>query len=357
MSGDPTASAGPPSLKSLLRELLVPDHVRKDAWSLRHTLYLGEIAFFLVVILFATGALLMLRYTPTPELAHPSVLAVMRRVPFGAMIRGAHVAASYGLLAVMFLHILRVFYTAAFKGGRALGWYAGVGLLILFALQSYTGYLLPWDQTAYWGTIVGTNIAAYAPLLGERIRVLMLGGHDIGAQTLLRFYVAHVALLPAAIVATLCVHFYSLRKAGLTAPARAAGSGARTHSAPEVVFKMTSLFLATLLAVLVAGALFPPSLEVLADPAVTPNPARAPWFVSGLQELVHYSAFWGGVAAPSAGILLMLLLPWIDRSESRLPSDRRGIIALGTIFVSVFLAATAIGNFFRGPAWAWKWPW
>lgn len=357
MTGAEEGAKTTPTLQRFLSDVLVPKGVRRDSWCFRHTLYLGEIAFFLVLILFASGPLLMLRYTPTPDGAYDSIVALTRRVPFGALLRGLHVASSYALLAAMFLHMLRVFYTAAFKGGRLLGWYAGIALLLLFAGQSYTGYLLRWDQTGYWGTVVGTNIASYVPFLGERMRGLMLGGNDIGAPSLLRFYVAHVVLLPGAIAAVLGIHLYSLRKAGITAPASGARPEKGAYSSTEIVFKMTSIFLATLLVMLAAGVVFLPAIEEAPDPTVTPNPARAPWFVSGLQELVHYSAFWGGIVAPAAGVLLLVALPLIDRSPSRQPSDRRGVILVGTLCVAVFLVVTAIGNLFRGPAWAWRWPW
>ncbi len=357
MTGAPEAAKTTPTLTRFLSDVLVPKDVRKDSWCFRHTLYLGEIAFFLVLILFATGPLLMLRYTPTPDGAYGSVVAITRRVPFGALLRGLHVVSSYALLAAMFLHLMRVFYTAAYKGGRLLGWYAGIGLLLLFAGQSYTGYLLRWDQTGFWGTVVGTNIAAYVPVLGVQMKRLLLGGNAIGAPTLLHFYVAHVVLLPGAIAAILGIHLYSLRKAGITAPAAGGRPERGAYSSQEIVFKMTALFLATILVMLAASVVFLPQIEPPPDPATTPNPARAPWFVSGLQELVHYSAFWGGIVAPGFGVLLLVALPFLDRSPSRLLSDRRRVVVAGTICIVTFLIVTAIGNFFRGAAWAWRWPW
>jgi quinol-cytochrome oxidoreductase complex cytochrome b subunit len=340
-----------------LFDFVLPKNLRRDSWRFRHTYYLGEIALFLILILVATGGLLLLRYSPTPEGAHASVDAITHRVPFGALVRGLHRIASYALLVVLFLHVLRVFYTAAYKEGRALGWYSGIGLLLLSAGQCYSGYLLPWDQTGFWGTVVGTNIAAYVPLVGDWARRLLLGGSEIGAPTLQRFFAAHVAFGPAGIFAILTVHFYSLRKAGLTHPAGGGDPRLGTYSSTETLVKMATLFLATTLVVLAASVLLPLPLDPPADPGRPPNPARAPWFVSGLQELVHYSAFYGGIVAPAVGVLLLVVLPYVDRGPGRRAKDRRGVLAAGTIFVLVFLVVTAIGNFFRGEEWAWRWPW
>jgi quinol-cytochrome oxidoreductase complex cytochrome b subunit len=357
LTPDPATRDGSPTLLSYLFDFILPKGLRKDSWRFRHTFFLGEIALFLIVILLVTGPLLMLRYSPTPELAYSSVEALTRRVPFGALLRSVHRIASYGLLAVLFLHLLRVFYTAAYKQGRALGWYSGVFLLLLGAGQCYTGYLLPWDQTGYWGTVVGSTVASYAPLIGDWAQHFLLGGPDLGAPTLLRFYVAHVVLIPGAIVAILTIHFYSLRKAGLSQPAAGANAALGAHSSPETLLKMITLFLGTLLAVLAASILVPLPLDSPADPGLPPNPARAPWFVSALQELVHYSAFYGGIVAPGVAVLLLLALPWLDRGPGRLASERRGVVAGGTLLVVVFLILTAIGNFFRGQEWAWRWPW
>lgn len=348
---------GSPTLLSYLFDFILPKRLRKDSWRFRHTFYLGELALFLILILLVTGPLLMLRYSPTPEGAYASVEALTRRVPFGALLRGVHRTASYGLLIVVFLHVLRVFYTAAYKHGRALGWYSGVGLLLLSAGECYMGYLLPWDQTGYWGTVVGSTIASYVPLMGDWAQRFLLGGDELGAPTLLRFYVAHVVLIPGAIVGILTMHFYSLRKAGLTHPAGGSNPDLGAYSSPEILLKMTTLFFATLLAILVTSVLLPLPLDPPADPGMPPNPARAPWFVSGLQELVHYSAFYGGIVAPGVAVMLLLALPWLDRGTGRLPGTRRAVLAGGTLLVVVFLVLTVIGNFFRGEEWAWRWPW
>jgi len=357
--------ANSPSLSRFVAEVVLPKGLRKDSWRFGHTFFLGEIAFFLMAILIVTGPLLMLRYTPTPDGAYGSVVAITQRVPFGALIRGLHRTASYALLVVLLLHLLRIFLQAAYKGGRALGWHSGVMLLLLSAGQSYTGYLLPWDQSGYWGTIVGASITSYVPLVGDWMQRFLLGGDEIGALTLLRFYVGHVVLVPGAIVALLSLHFFSVRKAGLSRPlgaeadrAKAAGAEhAAEHSPTDVALKMATIFFATLLALLVASALLPIAIEPPADPGTPPNPARAAWFARGLQELVHYSAFWGGIVAPGVIVALLVALPLVDRGAGRRFTERRGIVLAGSALLVVFLALTVIGNLFRGPAWAWQWPW
>ena len=175
-----------------------PAKVKKENLKVKHTFYLGFITFFLFLILVTTGVALMFYYRPHPPQAYQDMKDLQFVVYLGSFLRNMHRWAAHGMVICVFLHMCRVFYTGSYKRPRQFNWVIGVVLFLLTLGLSFTGYLLPWDQLAFWAITVGTNIGSYAPLVGARIRELLLGGHTVGESALLRFYVLHVAVLPAA---------------------------------------------------------------------------------------------------------------------------------------------------------------
>ena len=199
---------------------LHPVRVHVNSLRLGYTLGLGLITFFLFLLLVVSGILVMFYYTPSTELAYRSMKDLEYVVSFGVVLRNVHRWAAHAMVACAFLHMCRVFYTGSYKAPREFNWVIGVSLLILTLLLSFTGYLLPWDQLAFWAITVGSNIAAYMPGIGEYVRFLMLGGNEVGQMALIRFYVLHVALLPVVAVILMAVHFWRIRKdGGLSRPA------------------------------------------------------------------------------------------------------------------------------------------
>ena len=190
--------------------------VRVHSNSLRpgYTFGLGLISFFLFLILVVSGILVMFYYNPSTELAYRSMKDLEYVVSYGVVLRNVHRWSAHAMVAFAFLHMCRVFYTGSYKAPREFNWVVGVCLLILTLFLSFTGYLLPWDQLAFWAVTVGSNIAAYMPVIGDYLRFLMLGGNEVGQMALLRFYVLHVALLPLAAVVLMGVHFWRIRKDG-----------------------------------------------------------------------------------------------------------------------------------------------
>jgi quinol-cytochrome oxidoreductase complex cytochrome b subunit len=176
----------------------------------------GGIAFVLFVILAATGILLAVYYEPTPDTAYQSVLNISTHVQFGWWIRSIHRWAAGGMVLLVFVHLLRVFFTGAYKAPRELNWLTGVALLLITLGFGFTGYLLPWDQKAYWATKVGTDIAGSVPVIGHFLLVTLRGGEQISAATLGRFYDLHVLVLPAVIVVLLLGHFWMIRRHGIS---------------------------------------------------------------------------------------------------------------------------------------------
>ncbi len=384
-----------------------PAKVKKENLKFKHTYYLGFITFFLFLILLTTGIALMAYYRPYPSAAYQDMKDLRFVVFMGPFLRNMHRWAAHGMVICVFLHMCRVFYTGSYKKPRQFNWVVGVVLFLLTLGLSFTGYLLPWDQLAFWAITVGTNIGSYAPIVGGQVRELLLGGHSVGEAALLRFYALHVAVLPALIILFTFVHFWRVRKDGglsrpvwklkeqkvealvtIGAPTEVAplktqaAAQSKTYGLMEVVtgkpiFETISpeeeedtvfsypyafvreavVLMATVTTIMTTSLFLNAPLEELANPAKTPNPAKAPWYFLGLQELVSHSALLGGVVAPALMVIALIAIPYIDRNPSRRPSQRRWALWIFAFFVVVNLALIVIGTFFRGPGWALIPPW
>ncbi len=371
---------------------LHPAKVRRDSLRPTRTFGLGLITLYLFIILVVSGVLLMFHYVPSVERAYDSVRDLSFVVTAGVLLRNCHRWAAHLMVVAIVLHMARVFLMGAYKAPRQFNWGVGVGLFLLTLFLSFTGYLLPWDQLAFWAITVGTSIAAYAPGVGELTRFSLLGGNIVGQASLLRFYVLHVVVLPAAAILMIAVHLYRIRKDGGLAhpdedqptveegeappPQKSYGLMALTESStpyvgrdpgkevfawPHLLIREVLLFVGTFSVVLLLAIFFDAPLEELANPIHPPNPAKAPWYFLALQELVAHSAFLGGVIIPGALVLALILLPYLDRRRVGIGRwfARERWLANGT-FLLVLLALailTVIATFFRGPNWDWVWPW
>ncbi len=200
--------------------------VHRNTLRATYTFGLGLMAFFLFLILCATGVILMVYYIPATDQAYDRVKDLEFVVPGGMLIRNLHRWSAHGMVLVVLLHMVRVFFTASYKNGREFNWVVGIVLLVLTMGLSYSGYLLPWDQLAFWAVTIGANIAAspveltdtlgvtqYADVGGMMKRVL-LGGNEVGSDALIRFFVLHVVVLPLAAAMGIGVHFWRIRKDG-----------------------------------------------------------------------------------------------------------------------------------------------
>jgi hypothetical protein len=179
---------------------------------------LGGITAFLFVIQAVTGIMLAFYYEPTPEAAYDSILFIENEVRFGAAVRALHHWAANGMVIMCVAHMIRVFITGAFRAPRELNWIGGIMLLMLTLVFGFTGYLLPWDQRAYWATTVGSEIAGSIPVVGELALVFLRAGWDVTGLTLSRFYGLHVFILPIATVAMMGLHFLMIRRQGIARP-------------------------------------------------------------------------------------------------------------------------------------------
>jgi quinol-cytochrome oxidoreductase complex cytochrome b subunit len=181
-------------------------------WS--YSFGLGIISTILFGALVWTGILLMFYYVPSVERAYPTMKEIQLSVPLGQFSRNMHRWSAHAMVLVVILHMARVFYTGAYKPPREFNWIVGVVLLLLTLGASFTGYLLPWDQLAYWAITVGTNIAAYVPGAGPAVQSLLLGSTEVGQNALIRFYTLHVAVLPVFITLLVSLHLWRVRKDG-----------------------------------------------------------------------------------------------------------------------------------------------
>ena len=372
-----------------------PVKVHRNTLRPLYTLGLGVMSFVTFVVLTITGILLMFYYVPSTTQAYDRMLDLRGSVAFGTFLRNLHRWSAHAMVAIVFLHMCRVFLTGSYKRPREFNWLIGCVLLLLTLFASFTGYLLPWDQLAFWAITVGTSIAAYAPLIGKKIQFLLLGDQAVGQEALLRFYVLHVVVLPALITLLVAIHFWRIRKdGGLSRPAEAdlpAGgqplrveivsgpaAGKRTfglmgfvrgpftktgnvpdnsvYAWPNLLVAELFVFVVTVAALLVVSLLFNAPLEEPVNVLHPPNPAKAPWYFLGLQELVSYSAFWGGVGVPGIEVALLMLVPYIDRKVSGVGKwfAKERFLA-NTLFITFALLNVIfiiIGTFFRGPNWA-----
>jgi quinol-cytochrome oxidoreductase complex cytochrome b subunit len=342
--------------------------VRTHRWSLRWTTTMGlgiaaASAFLITVI---TGILLMFYYKPYPDVAYESVKDIHFVVPTGRFIRNLHRWAANIMVVTVILHMARAFYTASYRKPREFNWLVGLGLFVTTLGLSFTGYLLPWDQLAYWAITIGANIAQ-SPRevtdalgiteyfdLGGLQRQLLLGSDVVGEEALIRFYLLHVMILPLLLSALLAVHIWRIRKdGGLSRPAdvderlgprspdvypvfdevpaktyhlaaivrgrtEAVGRGPENTvpSMPHLFYAELAALMITIFICLALALTSNAPLKELADPTVPENPAKAPWYFLGLQELVSYSAFMGGVGLPAIVLLGLGLIPFLDREAA-----------------------------------------
>lgn len=193
---------------------LHPVKVSRKSLKASYSLGLGILSAFTFIELSVTGLLLMFYYTPAIEHAYTNIMRLQSQVPFGQLLRNLHRWGAHLMVILVVLHMARVFYTGAYKPPREFNWVIGVFLLLLTLGASFTGYLLPWDQLAFWAITVGTSVASYAPILGGQARQFLLGGPEIGQEALTRFYALHVILIPAAIALLTSLHIWRVRKDG-----------------------------------------------------------------------------------------------------------------------------------------------
>ncbi|MCR4375238.1 MAG: cytochrome b N-terminal domain-containing protein, partial [Acidobacteria bacterium] len=392
-----------------------PAKVSKASMAWTYSFWLGTITAALFLLLTLSGLPLLFLYVPSVERAYQSVKDIEYVITFGRWLRAVHRVAAHGMVITVVLHLARVFFTGAYKNGIARGqhrewnWVIGVVMLLLTLFLSFTGYLLPWDQLAFWAVTVGTNIASAIPWVGPQVRELLIGGRAIEQATLIRFYVLHIVVLPGAVAALFGYHMWRVRKDGGlaradreeitevarpvppsttktytllgvtkgTAPTVTARSleapNTTVNAVPDLTRRAMIATLGTFAVISILAVFIASPLEEPANALITPNPAKAPWYFLWLQEIVtdttiHMGsftingAFIGGVILPGVLIGLLTVWPWLDRSPSAVtgewfPRARRTQNLVFILVMAAILLLTYIGMEMRGPYWQFYWPW
>jgi quinol-cytochrome oxidoreductase complex cytochrome b subunit len=274
-------------------------------------------ALVLVFLLVFTGILMVFSYEPSPERAWQSIAAFQEDVLFGSLIRGVHFWSANLLIPVTLLHLLRVFLTGGFHGRRRSNWLLGLGVLACVLLSGFTGYLLPWDQTAYWAITICTEMLGLVPGIGPGLRSAILGGSEIGSATIINFYALHVVLTPMLLFALLSWHFWQIRKAGgVVSPTGPFDNVREAHRTvplvPNLVIKEVVVALVLIALVLVLAIIFAAPLGEPANPGISPNPAKAPWYFLGFQELlIHFDATFAILVIPLLAAAALIAIPFI----------------------------------------------
>jgi ubiquinol-cytochrome c reductase cytochrome b subunit len=307
----------------------------------------GSATLFLFLTQAITGMFLAVYYAPTPDHAYNSVRFIMEDVLFGSFVRGLHHWGASAMVIMIGFHMLQAFLYGAYKPPREVMWMVGVVLFLIVMAFAFTGYLLPWDQTAYWATQVGINMVGTVPLIGDDLARILRGGEMLGALTLSRFFAVHVLFLPAILVTGIALHLFILRRVGPAGPWTDERSALKSEAFyPRQVFMdavvMLGIFL--ILASLAAGIPLP--LTDKADPSDTSFVPVPEWYFLFYYELLKYVhgpleplATW---VLPLIFIALLLFWPFIDRNPARNPTRRPAAILSGGVFLLIVLSLLGI---------------
>lgn len=301
---------------------------------------LGGMAATLFCVMLVSGLLQLLSYSPQPANAYSSIQHLYQVGELGGIVRNIHFWGGNLLVIISFVHLLRVFFTAALDQKRRINWLIGICLFILLLFTNFTGYLLPWDQLAYWAVTIFTNMLSYVPVVGEQLALMFRGGNEVGANTLHIFFGLHVGLIPLSIVVLLVLHFWLVRKAGGLIRKKTGGEE-MIRSVPHLISReiaTASVLVATLF---IFASLVDAPLAEPANPGQSPNPAKAAWYFMGLQELLlHLHPTVAICLIPTLMLLALSAIPYIKGST--LPGGiwfggRRGMRLALIVFLLVSL--------------------
>jgi ubiquinol-cytochrome c reductase cytochrome b subunit len=384
MRGDPPTEKPNPRYKVITTSFIAhlrPRYYQQASTWFTHTFRLGWFTTFFFIVETITGVILMFYYIPFPDQAYESILEIESNVFFGELLRDLHRLGAEGMVIFSWLHLFRTYFTGSYKGPRSFTWLTGVLLLILTLGLSFTGYLLPWDQLAYWAVTVGSSITEDAPLIGPQLNILLRGAPDIGTGGLLRFYLGHVILLPLLAIIFISIHYYKVsREHSISLPAVVDENvlpkedrkehTRRIDLIPDLLTHelfLTSLGIFAMVAILYFRWFNSP-LETHTNPQQTPLDTLAPWYFYFLQGMLKIdpatiletmfswvgiqvelsrllnSKFIMGLVIPPGLIVLLMAIPYIDRNPSRLARNRPFAIAWGIAWIFILVVLSYMGT-------------
>ncbi|MFZ4814582.1 MAG: cytochrome b [Phototrophicaceae bacterium] len=312
-----------------------PSYFHQDMTGLYPTFRLGWLSTYFVVFETITGLFLMVWYTPSPVIAYSNMIDILGNVPLGKFFRDLHRLGAEGMVIIVFLHMLRTFFTGSYKKPRQFTWLSGVVLLLVTLVLSFSGYLLPWDQLALWAVTIGASMVEATPLLGDQLNLVVRGGPDMGANGLLRWYLAHVLLLPLLLFIFTGVHYYKVIIHGHSLPPQKENIGEdtakrvpldkRVYFIPDVLTnEIMWISVTTLILVVLATWFFKAPLESHANPQHTPLHTVAPWYFLWIQGALKLGdkVLWG-IVFPGVVFGFLFVMPYLDGTPSRRYADRR----------------------------------
>ena len=284
----------------------------------------GSVLLFLFISQTITGVFLALYYVPSATSAHTTVAYIVKEVTGGSFLRSLHAYGSSAVVIVLLLHLTQTYLYGAYKGRRELLWISGCVLLALMLAMAFTGYLLPWDQKAYFATTVGTNMASDIPFIGTWVKRFMRGGDEMGTLTVSRFFVAHVFVIPAVLIAFIATHVYLFRKAGAAGPPSEDPINPRLPTQRFYPKQVAMDTIVALVMILILGSLAhfaPTELGPKANPADTQYVPRPEWYYLPIFQWLKYwrgpYAIFGIIVIPTITAALLVLVPFIDRRLER----------------------------------------
>jgi quinol-cytochrome oxidoreductase complex cytochrome b subunit len=275
-------------------------------------------AVVLVCMLFATGFMLKFVYQPVPDRAYESIIHLQNNVLFGQLIRNVHHWSGNTLLIIGFLHFLRVFFTGAFHPPRQFNWIIGLAMFLAVLTSNITGYLLPWDQLAFWAVTICTGMLEYIPGIGDWLQKLIRGGNDIGPATLSIFFAIHTAIIPACLIILMPWHFWRVRKAGgLVIPRRPdeeqGSEDEKVPTIPNLILREIVVAVVLIAVIMGISVIFNAPLEAKANPGLSPNPTKAPWYFAGIQELLlHFHPLIALFIIPAFMLIALVSIPYFS---------------------------------------------
>jgi quinol-cytochrome oxidoreductase complex cytochrome b subunit len=338
-----------------------PSYFHSDMTGLYPTFRLGWLSMYLVFFETITGIFLMIWYTPSPDVAYANMIAILDNVPLGQLMRDLHRLGAEAMVLIVALHMTRTFLTGSYKKPRQFTWFSGLILLIITGFLSFSGYLLPWDQLSLWAVTIGASMIEATPpqIVGDNLNLLIRGGPQIAANGLLRFYLAHVLLLPALLFVFVGVHYYKVIIHGFSLPPKKENIGEdtakripldkRVYFMPDVLTnEIMWIAVTTLILVVLCVWFYDAPLEHHANPQVTPLGTTAPWYFLWLQGGLKLGdkVFWG-ILFPGILLGLLAVWPYLDVTVSRRYAHRRFAITffLGLIALITFMSYMGLSKF------------
>jgi quinol-cytochrome oxidoreductase complex cytochrome b subunit len=307
----------------------------------RHAL--GGITYFLLMVLVASGVLMAFYYRPSVQEAYPSVQHIVSSIPFGWLVRDMHLWAASLVIVLVVLHLGRTFAEAAYKVPRQTNWTVGLLLLLVVLAFGASGYLLPWEQTGYWTVTEGLDTIDRVPILGGLVAELLRGDEAVSGATLSRFFALHVIILPWLLLGLVSLHFGLVRKHGVAPLAYGTGADREVRFFPHHLMRILATAAVTLAVVISLAVLLPRSFGPAADPGLVPETMPTTWVAAApWRGMVHYLGAFGPVLL-LAIVILLLLLPLLDRSIEVDLRRRPLALTLGAVCLGVLVLASAAG--------------